>query len=53
MVVLGQPTPAPVRAASVIRGESSTEPSAFWKSPGRYAGLSSSQNATACSGGRL
>jgi hypothetical protein len=53
MVVLVPAEAAPVRAASVIRGESSTEPSAFWNSPGRYAGLSSSQNATACSGGRL
>ena len=48
-----QPTPSPVRAASVIRGESSTEPSAIWKKPGRKAGLSSSVSATACSGGSV
>ena len=43
----------PVRAASVIRGESSTEPSAIWKKPGRYAGLDSSVSAIACSGGSV
>ena len=37
----------------MIFGESSTDPSAIWKNPGRYAGLVASVSATACSGGSV
>lgn len=45
--------PAPVRAASVIFSESSTELTAIGKKPGRDAGLDPSVSAIACSAGSV